>query len=519
MRIKIILTFLILSTFITGYCTVWTVNSSGYTFTPATITIIVGDTVNFSIASSHNSVEVSQTTWNSNGSTALSGGFQTPMGGGIVLPAQLTVGTHYYVCVPHASMGMKGTIIVQNCIAPTTPGTISGNTNPCSLGTYTYSVANVSGATSYTWTLPGSWTGTSTTNSITTVAGSSNGNITVMANNNCGSSANQTMAVSINTAPATPGTITGNASICSSSSNTYSVVSVNGATTYTWTLPTGWSGSSAINSITTLASTTSGNITVKANNTCGSSAVKSVAVTVSTPPATPGTINGIAGICKNTTNTYNVSNVSGATSYTWSLPTGWLGTSTTNSIITSSNSTSGNIVVVANNSCGSSAMQTLAVVVNVADTTVSQTGTTLTANATGATYQWINCNGNTIISGQTSQSFTANTNGSYAVIITKNSCSDTSSCHTVGSVGIIENQSLSNINIYPNPSNGIFNFNNLNNSLVNNIKIEVYNIQGERVYQSEKIISKIDLSNQSKGMYFMKIIEGNSIITKKILIQ
>jgi hypothetical protein len=32
----------------------------------------------------------------------------------MVLPAQLTVGTHYFVCDPHASMGMKGTIIVKS---------------------------------------------------------------------------------------------------------------------------------------------------------------------------------------------------------------------------------------------------------------------------------------------------------------------------------------------------------------------------------------------------------------------
>ncbi len=519
MRIKIILTILILTTYFTGFSTIWTVNSSGTTFTPATITITVGDTVNFSIASSHDATEVSQATWNVNGNTPLSGGFQTPMGGGLVLPAQLTVGIHYYVCSPHASMGMKGTVTVQACTVPSTPGTISGNTSPCSLSSYTYSVAAVSGATSYTWTLPGSWTGTSTTNSITTVAGGINGNITVMASNNCGYSGTQTLAVSVNTAPATPGTITGNTSLCSLTYDTYSVVSVSGATSYTWTLPTGWSGTNTTNSITALSGTSSGNITVKANNTCGSSTPKSIAVTVNTPPATPGTINGSTGVCKNTTNTYSVYSVSGATSYVWSLPTGWSGTSSTNSITTSSNSTSGNIVVVANNSCGSSGFQTLAVTVNVVDTSVTQSGSMLFANAYGASYQWINCYNNSIISGQTSQSFTASTNGSYAVVITKNSCTDTSACYTISSLGINENQLISDINIYPNPSNGVFQINNMNTTVVNNIKIEVYNLQGERVFYSEKTISRIDLSNQSNGMYFLKIYDGYTILTKKLIIQ
>src|ERR1035437_6539811 len=96
-------------------CNTVTIVNSGSTFSPATVTITVGDTVKFTLASIHDAVEVSQATWNANGTTALSGGFSTPFGGGLVLPAQLTVGTHWYVCSPHAaSMHMKGVIIVKN---------------------------------------------------------------------------------------------------------------------------------------------------------------------------------------------------------------------------------------------------------------------------------------------------------------------------------------------------------------------------------------------------------------------
>lgn len=111
---KITLSLLLLSISLPGFCIVWTVNSSGNTYTPASITITLGDSVNFVIASSHDAREVSQTTYNANGNTILTGGFQTSFGGGLVLPAQLSVGTHYYVCTPHAQLGMKGLIIVQN---------------------------------------------------------------------------------------------------------------------------------------------------------------------------------------------------------------------------------------------------------------------------------------------------------------------------------------------------------------------------------------------------------------------
>ncbi len=60
------------------------------------------------------------------------------------------------------------------------------------------------------------------------------------------------------------------------------------------------------------------------------------------------------------------------------------------------------------------------------DTSVSVSAVTLTANATSATYQWLNCNENLPITGQIGQSFTATIDGNYAVIIIKNNCSDTS---------------------------------------------------------------------------------------------
>lgn len=112
---KITLSLLLFSISMTGFCTTWTITAgtTPFVFTPDIITITLGDSVDFVIASNHNAIEVSQTTWDANGITS-DGGFSVPLGGGLVLPAQLTVGTHWYVCSPHAADGMKGVIIVQN---------------------------------------------------------------------------------------------------------------------------------------------------------------------------------------------------------------------------------------------------------------------------------------------------------------------------------------------------------------------------------------------------------------------
>ncbi|HZV68439.1 MAG TPA: LamG-like jellyroll fold domain-containing protein, partial [Saprospiraceae bacterium] len=54
--------------------------------------------------------------------------------------------------------------------------------------------------------------------------------------------------------------VEGNKTICADFNWTYNVENVPGATSYTWTLPSGWSGTSATNSITVDPSNTSGNV-------------------------------------------------------------------------------------------------------------------------------------------------------------------------------------------------------------------------------------------------------------------
>ncbi len=109
---KIILALLLASSYLSGFSTTFNVATSGNTFTPASIIIKFGDNVNFAIESWHNAVEVSEDVWSANENSPVIG-FSVPYGGGTVTPQQLSVGTHYYVCTPHAAMGMRGVIIVQ----------------------------------------------------------------------------------------------------------------------------------------------------------------------------------------------------------------------------------------------------------------------------------------------------------------------------------------------------------------------------------------------------------------------
>jgi plastocyanin len=96
-----------------------TITNSGFEFSPDDITINAGDTVIFQLASAHNAVEVSESTWALNGNTPLAGGFSLPFGGGQL--TGLTTGVHFYVCQPHASSGMKGKITVNSSSGIFTP--------------------------------------------------------------------------------------------------------------------------------------------------------------------------------------------------------------------------------------------------------------------------------------------------------------------------------------------------------------------------------------------------------------
>jgi plastocyanin len=87
------------------------INSSGFSFSPSTVTVNQGDIVRFNVGSAHPVVQVSQSTWNANGTTALPGGFSFPSGTGDYTAG--APGTYYYVCSDHIGLGMKGTIIVN----------------------------------------------------------------------------------------------------------------------------------------------------------------------------------------------------------------------------------------------------------------------------------------------------------------------------------------------------------------------------------------------------------------------
>ena len=168
------------------------------------------------------------------------------------------------------------------------------------------------------------------------------------------------------------------------------------------------------------------------------------------------------------------------------------------------NSATFNIVGGAANSCDSLVTLNLTVINN--DKTITKTNTTLTSNQLTGTYQWLDCNGNQPIPGEINQSFTATSNGSYAVVISNNGCTDTSACESVFSVGIKNLELETGIYIYPNPFENQINI-SFNEKIISTYSLKIYNSIGKLVL-SENLsnqITKIDLSDLDDGFYYVNI--------------
>lgn len=169
---------------------------------------------------------------------------------------------------------------------------------------------------------------------------------------------------------------------------------------------------------------------------------------------------------------------------------------------------SGTYTEVFTSQSGCDSTVTLTLNVTSVDTSVSVSNNTLTANAAGASYQWIDCdNANAPIPGETNQSFTATQNGNYAVVVTENNCSDTSGCYAVVVIALGETLS-EEIRIYPNPAKDRLFVDNPEE--INIQRIRIVSISGVELFIQDVMKEPgngIDITKLSSGMYHL-IIEG-----------
>jgi len=222
---------------------------------------------------------------------------------------------------------------------PGAPGFISGPTSVCIYTTnVVYAIAPIPHATSYVWTLPPGASGYSTTRTIHVSFGTAaqSGNISVKGVNFCGYGPVASKYITVIPLVGSAGPIAGDTVVCNGQAGVvYSVDPIANATSYTWTLPPGATGSSTGTSISVTFSLTasSGNISVKGANSCGTGTPSFKFIHVNPYPSAAGPIYGDTLVCQNEEDRYyHIDEVSHATSYEWILPPGVEGQSSTNEI-------------------------------------------------------------------------------------------------------------------------------------------------------------------------------------------
>ncbi|MFN8393725.1 MAG: T9SS type A sorting domain-containing protein [Bacteroidia bacterium] len=165
------------------------------------------------------------------------------------------------------------------------------------------------------------------------------------------------------------------------------------------------------------------------------------------------------------------------------------------------------------NSDGCDSILTITVTINTVDTTVTGGGgNPLVAQATGATYQWLDCdNGFAPISGETNATFSPSITGHYAVAVTQNGCTDTSGCHEVIIIGV-QNPQSQWATASPNPNNGTFTL-QLTAGL-DAAEVVISDALG-RVIESTQVSEKSVIEIDGKaGLYFLRVrtAEGEQVL-------
>ncbi len=275
----------------------------------------------------------------------------------------------------------------------------------------------------------------------------------------------------------------------------------NGASTYAWSD----GATTAINTPSPTDTTTYVVIGTDANGCTGKD---SILINVYALP-TINVVSTATAICVGSTTTLTASGT--ATSYTWNT------SATTASVVVTPTTTAAYTVTGTDaNGCENTAVSTMTINA-LPNNATTLNGVVITATQVGATYQWINCANNTAITGATTQSYTATVNGNYKVRVSNGTCSDTSACVSVTTVGIDTYLNTTGVSVYPNPSNGTF----VVTTTEHTKTILVTDILGNEILAvtpNNNTTTTISLNTQANGIYFVKIITDNAQIIKRMVI-
>jgi hypothetical protein len=248
-------------------------------------------------------------------------------------------------------------------------------------------------------------------------------------------------------------------------------------------------------------------------------------VSVLANPAQPSNLTGQTNPCEGTQVTYSVASQSGM-DFNWTLPSGWSGTSTTNTINVTVGVASGTISVTASNLCGTSAAASMSVnptavlgdlgAINGPSSVYDTQGAQFSINPVSEadSYDWVLAGNWEIQSGEGTNSvyifFPAGATSGTLQVSASNECGESASSTKyiqVIPIGLEENNNAG-MSIYPNPSSGIVTL-ELNHGLISDADVKVFTLEGKPVFSHQlkagTMKHQIDLKNLESGNYYIEV--------------
>lgn len=158
------------------------------------------------------------------------------------------------------------------------------------------------------------------------------------------------------------------------------------------------------------------------------------------------------------------------------------------------------------NSLGCDSIITLDLTIQTVNVTVIFIADELFADESDATYQWIDCDTNQPIDGETNQGFMPTVSGNYALEVTKNGCTALSECFNVMLSSVEESNFPTSISVFPNPVQDKTQVEL--GKVYDELWLEIFDLQGKLI-SSETILNQesfiIDASEFPSGSYFLSI--------------
>lgn len=153
------------------------------------------------------------------------------------------------------------------------------------------------------------------------------------------------------------------------------------------------------------------------------------------------------------------------------------------------------------------------------DTSVQHFGDSLIAVQEGLTYQWYDCDTDSMIESANSRYFSPTANGHYRVSLNNGICEVYSSCHEIWLTNIDKSKLLTYITLFPNPvtNNNI----TIENKANSEVSLVVYNLTGKLVF-SEILLNQTTTNlilDIAPGSYVYKLINDDEESVGKLVVQ